>query len=283
MPLEHLIHNLNRQLVVDHGLDLPPLRFDGQRVHGRFGDMSFTSDFKPIRLGHDPAVVSGHDAGPLRFTLATVGAATERFLNGAMPDIVSLDRLSRTVHMLNYLVLDRPAGSLFLHVHPHHVLAVKRDHGAYFEDIIHQCGLPLRRIVIGLSLGAAYQSQLPLLMERFRGYRERGYATALKFADEVGETFVERFRRELLHRFAPDHVRFSARFFADAYAGAGGQRRLAALLAAVRGADGQILIDDIRTVGEAQRLAALRPEYVQGEWYEREAEPAAGPRLAAAG
>ncbi len=168
--------------------------------------------------------------------------------------------------MLNYLSLDQAQGYLFLHVHPQHVLTVKRDHGAYFEDIIQSCGLPLKRVAITLTLNPVYESQQGLLLERLNNYRDRGYATAVKFDELAGAQFVERFRSRFLHRLTPDFVRFNARFFARAYRDQGGERRRDALLR--RLADIQILVDRIGAATEAGLAARIRADHVQGDWYE---------------
>jgi EAL domain-containing protein (putative c-di-GMP-specific phosphodiesterase class I) len=265
MPLEHLVDTFNARFIAENQLEAPALTFDGQSVRGRFGNLTFSSDLKPVRLHSDPDRIIGHDTAPLVFSPANSLDTTRLLYGEAMPNIVSLDRLSRTVHMLNYLILDRPEGNLFLHVHPHHVLTVKRDHGAYFEDIIRQCGLPLRRIVIGLTLNPSYETQAPLLLERLKNYRDRGYSTSLKFSEHVGSDFVERFRIQFLHRFAPDYVRFQVGFFHRAYQDHGGGRR-AALLAAIRQVDTQVLIGDIRNANDLELLGELNPDYVQGLW-----------------
>jgi len=264
MPLDHLVDTFNARFIAENHLEAPALSFDGQSVRGRFGNLTFTSDLKPVRLHGEPDRIIGHDTAPLVFTPAN-SLDTTRLLHGEdMPKIVSLDRLSRTVHMLNYLILDRPEGNLFLQVHPHHVLTVKRDHGAYFEDIIRQCGLPLRRIVIGLTLNPSYETQLPVLLERLKTYRDRGYSTSVTFGEHVGSDFVERFRSQFLHRFAPDYVRFQVGFFQRAYQDHGGGRRRTALLAAIRQVDTQVLIGDIRSASNLELIHALNPDYVQG-------------------
>jgi hypothetical protein len=52
--------------------------------------------------------------------------------------------------MLNYLVLAHLQGVLFLEVDPRHILGIKQDHGAYFEDVIRQCGLETKNVAIVL-------------------------------------------------------------------------------------------------------------------------------------
>lgn len=268
MPLQHLVDTFNDRFIAENQLVAPPFAYDGERVHGRFGNLVFTSRLKPVRLYADPERITGHDTSPLVVSPAGADDATRLLYSEAMPNIVSLDRLSRTVHMLNYLILDRPEGHLFLHMHPHHVLTVKQDHGAYFEDIIRRCGLPLRRVVIGLTLGPVYESQILLLLPRLKAYRERGYSTALNFSELIDVRFVERFRRQFLHRFPPDYVGFDAGFFQRSYRNPGGQRSLSALLSAIRQVDTQILVGNIRTLEDIDRIRPLGPDYVQGDWYE---------------
>lgn len=271
MPLQHLVDTFNDRFILENRLDSPPLSFNGDQVHGHFGNLTFTSQLKTVRLHARPRVVIGHDTAPLVFTPAN-SHDTARLLYGeTVPNIVSLDRLSRTVHMLNYLLLDQAEGSLFLHVHPHHVLTVKRDHGAYFEDILRRCGLPLRRIVIGLTLNAVYESQFLLLLERLKNYRDRGYSTAVKFDEHVSSDLVERFRIQFLHRFAPDYVRFNAGFFHKAYQDKTGQRRRAALLPAIRQVDTQVLIGAVKSASDAQLIRQLAPDYVEGSWFDQSA------------
>ena len=269
MPLQHLVDTFNERFIAENNLDSPPLSYEKGKVHGRFGNLSFTSELKPVRLHAEPNLITGRDTSPLVFTPAHSVDTTRLLYSEEMPNIVSLDRLSRTVHMLNYLSLNEEDSNLFLHVHPHHILTVKKDHGAYFEDIIRRCGLPVRRIVIGLTISPVYESQLLLLLERLRNYRERGYSTAVKFDEHIGSDFVERFRRQFLHRLAPDYVRFEAGFFHRAYQNHGGQRRRTALFTAIRQVDTQVLIGGIRSETEAQGIASIHPDYVQGSWYEQ--------------
>lgn len=274
MPLQHLIDTFNSRFVTDYQLDSPPFRFDGERVHGCFGNLSFTSDLKPIRLYANPDLIIGHDTAPL--ILKRDGAHdTTRLLYGEEKSkIVSLDRLSRTVHMLNYLILDQHDGRLFVSVHPHHILTIKRDHGAYFEDIIRRCGLPLRRVVIELTISTLYESQLLLLLERLRTYRERGYSTSVKIDEHAGSDFAERFRSQFLHRLPPDYIRFSASFLDRAYPASIDKKRRSSLLSAIRQVDTQVLVASIKTEADGKLMELVFPDYVQGVWYDKRLEAA---------
>lgn len=271
MPLQHLVDYFNQRFIEENGLTEPPLAYDGQRVEGRFGGLSFTSRLQPVRLNSSPGFIVGHDAAPTvaAFTANEAGADGEAALFADdTPNIVSLDRLGRTVHMLNYLPLSHDEGTLFLHVHPRHVLTVKRDHGAYFESIIQRCGLPLRRVAITLTVSPAHDPHLSLLLERLKTYRDRGYATAIKFDDLAGESFLERFCIEFLYRFAPDFVRFDSRYFQKTGQDWGNQRRRASLLSAIRRLDTQLVIEGVRSQADAQLARVLTADFVQGSYFD---------------
>jgi len=107
-----------------------------------------------------------------------------------------------------------------------------------------------------------------LLLERLKNYRDRGYATAVKFDELAGSEFVERFRTLFLPRLAPDFVRFNARFFERVYTAHSGERRGDTLLRAIRLADTQILVDRVETATDAGLAARIRADHVQGDWHE---------------
>jgi molybdopterin-binding protein len=270
MPLQHLIDYFNQRFIEENGLDAPPLGFDGQRVEGRFGELKFTSHLQPVRLATAPSFVAGYDGAPLVATPSGPAEDGARVLFADdVPNIVSLDRLSRTVHMLNYLPISHEDGYLFLHVHPRHVLTVKRDHGAYFEEIILRCGLSLRRVVITLTVSPVHDRQLTLLLERLKSYRDRGYATAIKFDDRAGDEFLERYCIEFLYRFSPDFVRFECPFFTKSTRSASEERRRASLLSAIRRLDTQLLIEGVNSETDAQLAQILNADFIKGEWYEQ--------------
>lgn len=279
MPLEHLIDSFNERFISENALTVPPFHFDGRRVHGRFGNLSFSSQFKAIRLFSNTHRILGHDTSPIVFSAANSECSNSFGALEKVPNIVSLDRLGRTVHMLNYLTFNNEEGSLFLHVHPHHLLTVKQDHGAYFEDIIRRCGLPVRRVVIGLTISPPHEAQLLVLLDRLKNYRNRGYSTAIRFDDSVDAAFVDRFKNQFLHRFSPDYLRFSIRSFQEHFGGYDGHRRKVLLLSALRQIDTQILVGKIESSEGHEHALLLKPDLVEGSWYD--SHPNAIPRLEA--
>ncbi len=268
MPLQHLIDYFNQRFIEENGLSEPPLAFDGKRVQGRFGAWRFTSRLQPVRLSTSPSLVIGHDAAPLVASLSGEADGTSLLFSDEISNIVSLDRLSRTVHMLNYLPIAHDKGTLFLQVHPRHVLAVKRDHGAYFEEIIQRCGLSLDQVAITLTVSPSYDRQLDLLVERLKNYRDRGYATGIKFDNRGGDEFLERYCIEFLYRFAPDFIRFDSLFFLKSNRNSVTERRRASLLLAIRRLDTQLLIEGVKSEADAQLTQILHADFVQGSYYD---------------
>jgi len=125
---------------------------------------------------------------------------------GDAESIINFDRLSRTVHMLNYLTIVHLEGVLFLDVDPRHILGVKQDHGAYFEEVIRQCGLETKNVAIVLTLNSQYAPYYQDLAKGLENYRRRGYQIALKFDYIVRN--VQTFK--LIEQIGPQYVIQSA-------------------------------------------------------------------------
>jgi len=113
--------------------------------------------------------------------------------------------------MLNYLTLSHLQGMLFLEVDPQHILGIKQDHGAYFEEVIAQCGLETKNIVIVLTVYSQYARYYQELINGLDNYRRRGYQLALNF-DCLAE---ESEALDLIERISPNYVSLSARRMLD--------------------------------------------------------------------
>jgi len=90
--------------------------------------------------------------------------------------IIYLDRLARTLHVLNALALPWD-NMLFLEVHPWHIAKVPDDHGAVFEEILRRCGRSTRDIV--LEIGDAAVQDVDHLARAIRNFQARGFGIAL--------------------------------------------------------------------------------------------------------
>lgn len=174
-----------------------------------FGVFSrWTSVFQPlVAIGSSGCLVVGHQAY-LRAIAANHVAlpAPEVFASvRKAAAIVYLDRLCRTVHMLNFLRQTNDDGCLFLHVHARHILGVPHDHGEYFEGLLHRCGLIPERIVIQIDPpSTGYADERRRTQAALRDYRRRGYRLAMNVTSGVHRENI----LEHVSELQPDYVRF---------------------------------------------------------------------------
>jgi len=274
MPLSDLVEYFNQRISSEQGLTRPPLTVRAGQVEGRFGELRLATEFQPIYHAGTEDRVVGHDAVLQAFQSdARLAASARVFHDADIGSIINLDRLCRTIHMLNYLPIAHEENHLFLQVHPRHVLGVKRDHGAYFEEVIFRCGLQPRRVVITVPITPLYDRQLKLLLEGLKNYQNRGYGTAIKFDDKVNEQFLERYCIEFLYRVTPDFVRLDSTFFSTLKKESEDMRRKTTLLSVIHSMDTQLLVEGIQNEKDFLLAKLLRADLVKGPHYEQQAEP----------
>lgn len=216
MPLQYLVEYFNDRLGREHRSSFRPFVLEEGKVSGLFGPIKIDSSFAPLRQTLKPTVIVGHKA---RITVAPnktqhlyANEIETLLANNSVPandfeSIINFDRLSRTVHMLNYLTLAHLQGLLFLEVDPRHILGIKQDHGAYFEEVIAQCGLETKNVVIVLAVNSQYARYYQELINGLDNYQRRGYQIALKFdyLPQESEAF------DLIAKIIPNYVCTSAR------------------------------------------------------------------------
>ena len=93
---------------------------------------------------------------------------------------IAMDRLLRTLHMLNHLACATNAQDLWVHTSLRHVLAVERGHGEFFEDLLRRCGLGPDRIVLIAPLLPPDDPDFGRLVAAYAGYVSRGFRIALE-------------------------------------------------------------------------------------------------------
>jgi len=277
MPLQDLVEYFNQRISAEQGLTEPPLATRGGQVESRLGGLRLTTEFHPIRKAAAPSEIVGHDATLQAFQPETSQTTAAKAFHSAADEggVINLDRLCRTIHMLNYLPIAHENGYLFLHVHPRHVLGVKRDHGAYFEEVIFRCGLSPRRVVISVTVAPVYDRQLTLLLEGLKNYQNRGYSTAIKFDEQADNAFFERYCIEFLHRVTPDFVRLDGGFFARLRRDDDENWPQTSLLTVIHHLDTQLLVEGIQDEQDARLAETLRAALVKGDYYEHADQKAA--------
>lgn len=216
MALNDLVEYFNDRFEREHQAHYRPLSVENNQVTGVFGQLNISSIFSPLRQISNITNVSGHSVK------IKVSANESLYLHNYEMDnlalnseetylhfesVINFDRLARTVHMLNYLPLARSNKVLFLEVDPRHILGIKKDHGAYFETVIEQCGLTTQNTVIVLAITSSYVKYNDALIRGLSNYRQRGYQIALRFDHLISDKHAA----ELIFKLTPDFVSLSAR------------------------------------------------------------------------
>jgi len=215
MPLQQLVEYFNDRLERQHDHPLRPFVLRDGVVNGLFGPIRIGTILSPIRDNQSRSQVAAYKA---QLSVSTIqgpplqSSEVETLVNwsteqsGGSDSIINFDRLSRTVHMLNYLPQSHLDELLFLDVDPRHILGVKEDHGAYFEEIIVKCGLETNRVVICLKISPSLTHFYPLLLKGLQNYQRRGYRLSLRLEYQSDNKAAI----DLISRAAPDFVGLSA-------------------------------------------------------------------------
>ncbi len=220
MPLQDLVEYFNDRLGREHRSSFRPFVLEEGKVSGLFGPIRIDSFFAPLRQTLKPTEIVGHKAqitvAPNKIQHLYANEIETLLANNSVQatdfeSIINFDRLCRTVHMLNYLTLAHLQGVLFLEVDPRHILGIKHDHGAYFEDVIAQCGLETKNVAVVLSVSSQYAPYYQELINGLHNYQRRGYQIALKFEylGQESEAF------DLIANISPNYVSTSARNLED--------------------------------------------------------------------
>jgi len=213
MPLQQLVEYFNDRLEHEHNNGFRPFNLENGQVQGLFGPIRISSQLAPIRKTLSASQVLGHAARLVVTANQAVHSSHIDNILSVPPEhtpnsetVVNFDRLSRTVHMLNYLPQAHLDELLFLDVDPRHILGVKEDHGAYFEEVIVSCGLQTANVAIAMPVDNTYARFYPSLLKGLNNYQKRGYRLALKFDYHS----LDKPALELISRAAPDYVGLTA-------------------------------------------------------------------------
>ena len=173
-------------------------QFTGE-FNSTFIGVRLNTAFQPI-YDSEAGDLAGHEA-LLRPSLGDELASTPEFAFTYAEQagkLVEFDRVSRTLHVLNFRQIYAENGLLFLNVHPKLLIFVNA-HGKVFERILHANSVPTSRVVIEIQEGLVEQDKQ--LAEAIDNYRERGYQIAIdRFGSE--QSHIGR-----LWKFAPDFVK----------------------------------------------------------------------------
>ena len=175
MPLTDLIRYFN---VADQTGE-STLYPEGERAAAWHQGLRLGSLFQPI-VDLQRECIVGHQAtlSARREDGTSVSSEAAYALCQTPEEVVHFDRLSRTLHALNFLAQRRYAGGyLQLAVHSRHLQAVQSQHGLVYEAILKRCGLGPADIVLEIDRGQA--SHDSRLLAALNSYRQRGYRLAV--------------------------------------------------------------------------------------------------------
>ena len=169
--------------------------------------------------------------------------------------LVQFDRVSRTLHVLNFRQIYAENGLLFLNVHPKLLIAVNA-HGKVFERILHSNSVPTERVVIEIQEGQIEQEKL--LTEAIDNYRARGYRIAI---DRFGSTqsHIDR-----LWKFAPDFVKLDQSLIQKAEQNERIRKILPGLIKMIKDLGAQPVITGIETQEQLDIAIESGSHLVQG-------------------
>ncbi len=273
MPLQHLVDYFNHRFAKEHSSIFQPFIIKDEKVSGLYGPIRIGSLFSPIRKALDPTEIIGHNA---QIEVSTYGShafyeseieylsANNGQQSTNLESIINFDRLSRTVHMLNYLTLAPVDGTLFLDVDPLHILGIKHDHGVYFGEVISQCGLKTSNVVIVLSLHSQYARYYQKLLAGLANYRHQGYQIALKFNDLSRDNIA----LDLIAKLSPNYVSVSAKYLDNSYTDSLFVEALSELTATVASVYGQSILHQVDQKKIDSLARSTHFDLTEGSYYQ---------------
>lgn len=277
MSLQQLVEHFNDNFEREHDCDFRPFFLnDEHKVTGMFGVAHITSQFTPLHTVYDTVLIEGGYAAqaivstdkmpPIK--TAKINRLLEKTLNkpAHVRSIVTFDRLSRTVNLLNYLELAGKDNFLITEVDPRHILSIPYNHGVYFEEIIRYTGLKTENVVISMTLTGVHQEHYPQLLQGLKNYRERGYKIALNIGHLISADKTISFINQLYPDFvivtAPNDSYNSLNLNSSLMTALHHLKELTSLSAA------KTIFKDVTNAEQALCAVHIGFDLVQGDYYE---------------
>lgn len=171
--------------------------------------------------------------------------------------LVQFDRVSRTLHVLNFRQIFAENGLLFLTVHPDLLISVNA-HGKVFERILHANSVPTERVVIQIDEGLVAQDK-PLI-EAIQNYRDRGYRIALTHFGHP-HAHIDR-----LWKLAPDFIQFESSLIAQAETNQHLYQILPNLIRAANALGARVIVTGIQTQTQLNIAVESGATLLQGDF-----------------
>jgi EAL domain-containing protein (putative c-di-GMP-specific phosphodiesterase class I) len=204
-----------------------------------FLGVQLNSAFQPI-YDSTAGDLIGHEA-LLRPSLGGALASTPEFAFSYAEQagkLVQFDRVSRTLHVLNFRQIYAENGLLFLNVHPKLLITVNA-HGKVFERILHANSVPTDRVVIEIPENLVEQDKQ--LSEAIENYRDRGYHIAI---DDFGK---KKTNLDRLWKLTPDYVKLDVSLIKEAESNERVRKSIPNLIQLIQDLGAKPIIEGIET------------------------------------
>lgn len=221
-----------------------------------FLGVRLNSAFQPI-YDSEAGDLYGHEA-LLRPSLGGELASTPEFAFSYAEQagkLVQFDRVSRTLHVLNFRQIYAENGLLFLNVHPKLLIAVNA-HGKVFERILHDNSVPTERVVIEIPESLVEQDKQ--LEEAIDNYRDRGYHIAI---DDFGK---KKTNLDRLWKLSPDYVKLDLSIIHEAEHNIKVRKGLPSLISLIRDLGAKPIIEGIETQNQLDIAVQAGATLLQG-------------------
>lgn len=242
MTTENHIEQLRLQLKEALLLDLDDYELEEQssgEFNSTFLGVRLNSAFQPI-YNIKAGDLYGYEA-LLRPSLGGELSSTPEFAFTYAEQagkLVQFDRVSRTLHVLNFRQIYAENGLLFLNVHPKLLISVSA-HGKVFEKILHSHSVPTDRVVIEIQESLIDQDKQ--LAEAILNYQNKGYRIAIdRFASS--HSHIDR-----LWKFAPDFVKLDISLIQQAEQNDRVRKLLPGLIKMINDSGAQAIITGVET------------------------------------
>jgi EAL domain-containing protein (putative c-di-GMP-specific phosphodiesterase class I) len=214
-----------------------------EQTQGEFSStflgIQLNSAFQPI-YDSELGELYGHEA-LLRPSLGETQSISPEFAFSFAEQsgrLVKFDRVSRTLHVLNFRQIFNENGLLFLNVHPKLLTSVNA-HGKVFERILHANSVPTDRVVIEIQESVVDHDKQ--LVEAIANYRDRGYRIAI---DDFGR---KQSNLDRLWKLSPDYVKLDLSIVQQAEDNPRVRKILPKLVDIIRDLGAQPVIEGIET------------------------------------
>lgn len=239
--------------LIQSATDYPLERTEDGWVSGHYYRCKLTSAFQPIidpvqnkTIGH-AAYIRSESNGEIALSPWQVFAQATND-----EQLVSLDRLCRAIHALNYFRKANHSDKLFVGVHPRLLESVKTDHGRAFEDFLNLIGVRTSRVVI--EIPSIINRDWELLQKVINNYRSRGYPIAATYYRGSSSAWMSE-----LGSLYPDIVRIKASYLLYHHV-------IDAIIRTVHYFGAKVLVWDIGTFEQLTAAKRLGADYLQGNF-----------------